>query len=88
MARRSAGAPEGGLAEPIDHQFLTWKLTGAEREVGLLIRKGLSLNEIAAVRVTSSFWGIRLSRVFRTLAEMGRSRFSCGLRRIQEAAVC
>jgi len=32
---------------------LTWKLTDAEREVGLLILKGLSLKEIAAVRVTS-----------------------------------
>ena len=42
-----------GLAEAIDRQFLTWKLTEAERDVGLLILKGLSLKEIAAVRVTS-----------------------------------
>jgi hypothetical protein len=42
-----------GLGEAIDRQFLTWKLTGAERDVGLLILKGLSLKEIAAVRVTS-----------------------------------
>ena len=42
-----------GLGETIDRQFLTWKLTEAEREVGLLILKGLSLNEIAATRVTS-----------------------------------
>ena len=42
-----------GLGEAIDRQFLTWKLTEAEREVGLLILKGLSLNEIAATRVTS-----------------------------------
>ena len=42
-----------GLGEAIDRQFLTWKLTEAEREVGLLILKGLSLREIAAVRVTS-----------------------------------
>ena len=42
-----------GLGEAIDRQFLTWKLTEAEREIGLLILKGMSLKEIAAVRVTS-----------------------------------
>ena len=42
-----------GLGEAIDRQFLTWKLTEAERDVGLLILKGLSLKEIAAARVTS-----------------------------------
>lgn len=42
-----------GLGEAIDRQFLTWKLTEAERDVGLLILKGLSLKEIADVRVTS-----------------------------------
>jgi DNA-binding CsgD family transcriptional regulator len=42
-----------GLGEAIDRQFLTWKLTQAERDVGLLILKGLSLKEIAAARVTS-----------------------------------
>jgi DNA-binding CsgD family transcriptional regulator len=42
-----------GLGEAIDRQFLTWKLTEAERSVGLLILKGMSLKEIAAVRVTS-----------------------------------
>lgn len=42
-----------GLGEAIDRQFLTWKLTEAERDVGLLILKGLSLKDIAAVRVTS-----------------------------------
>ena len=42
-----------GLGKAIDRQFLTWKLTEAEREIGLLLLKGLSLKEIAAVRVTS-----------------------------------
>jgi DNA-binding NarL/FixJ family response regulator len=42
-----------GLGEAIDRQFLAWKLTEAERDVGLLILKGMSLKEIAAVRVTS-----------------------------------
>ena len=42
-----------GLGEAIDRQFLAWKLTEAEREVGLLILKGMSLKEIAAMRLTS-----------------------------------
>ena len=42
-----------GLGEAIDRQFLAWKLTEAEREIGLLLLKGLSLKEIAGVRVTS-----------------------------------
>jgi DNA-binding NarL/FixJ family response regulator len=42
-----------GLGEAIDRQFLQGKLTAAEREVGLLILKGLSLKEIATARVTS-----------------------------------
>ena len=42
-----------GLGEAIDRQFSTWKLSEAERDVGLLILKGLSLKEIAAARVTS-----------------------------------
>ena len=42
-----------GLGEAIDRQFSTWKLTEAEREIGLLLLKGLSLKEIAGVRVTS-----------------------------------
>jgi len=42
-----------GLGDAIDRQFSTWKLTEAERDVGLLILKGLSLKEIAAARATS-----------------------------------
>ena len=42
-----------GLGEAIDRQFMTWNLTEAERDVGLFILKGLSLKEIAAMRVTS-----------------------------------
>jgi len=42
-----------GLGEAIDRQFLAWQLTEAEREVGLLILKGMSLKEVATVRVTS-----------------------------------
>jgi len=42
-----------GLGEAIDRQFQRWNLTDAEREVGLLLLKGLSHREVAAARQTS-----------------------------------
>jgi len=42
-----------GLGEAIEAQFSRWNLTEAEREVALLLLKGLSVKEIAAVRATS-----------------------------------
>lgn len=42
-----------GLAEAIDTQFERWSLTPSEREVGLLLLKGLSHKEVAAIRSTS-----------------------------------
>jgi DNA-binding CsgD family transcriptional regulator len=42
-----------GLGAAIDRQFEGWGLSPAEREVGLLLLKGLSLKDIAGVRATS-----------------------------------
>ncbi len=42
-----------GLGEEIDKQFKKWELTTAEREVALLILKGLRHKEIAALRNTT-----------------------------------
>jgi DNA-binding CsgD family transcriptional regulator len=42
-----------GLGEAIEAQFSRWNLTEAEREVALLLLKGLSLKEIAAIRATT-----------------------------------
>ncbi|WP_243288077.1 helix-turn-helix transcriptional regulator [Geothrix terrae] len=41
-----------GLSEAIDQQFDRWHLTDAEREVALLLLKGLSTRDIAALRDT------------------------------------
>ncbi|HVO59355.1 MAG TPA: hypothetical protein VMT53_00390 [Terriglobales bacterium] len=41
-----------GLGEAIDHQFARWSLSPAEREIGLLLLKGLSHKEIAEMRST------------------------------------
>jgi DNA-binding CsgD family transcriptional regulator len=42
-----------GLKGAMDQQFQAWGMTAAEREVGLLILKGLSHKEIAALRATT-----------------------------------
>ncbi len=42
-----------GLGEAIDRQFERWHLTAAEREIGLLLLKGLSHKEIANIRKTN-----------------------------------
>jgi len=51
--RREAGDLLAGLGAAIDAQFEAWGLTEAEREVGLLLLKGLSLKDVARIRGTS-----------------------------------
>ena len=51
--RHEARTTLDGLGQAIDAQFSRWNLTEAEREVALLLLKGLSLKEIAAVRATT-----------------------------------
>lgn len=48
--RAEAGVLLKGLGEAIDVQFERWELSGAEREVALLLLKGLSHKELAEVR--------------------------------------
>jgi DNA-binding CsgD family transcriptional regulator len=51
--RSEASDALAGLGDAIDRQFARWQLTPAEREVGLLLLKGLSHREAADVRQTS-----------------------------------
>ncbi|MBM3777414.1 MAG: hypothetical protein FJW23_04115 [Acidimicrobiia bacterium] len=51
--RAEARAHLNGLGDAIDAQFGRWHLTEAEREVALLLLKGLSLREISAVRAAT-----------------------------------
>jgi DNA-binding CsgD family transcriptional regulator len=55
-----------GLGDAIQAQFSRWNLTEAESEVALLLLKGLSLKEIAAVRATTE----------RTVRAQARSLYS------------
>jgi DNA-binding CsgD family transcriptional regulator len=51
--RRETESLTAGLGRAIDSQFQVWNLTESEREVALLLIKGLSLREIASLRDTS-----------------------------------
>jgi DNA-binding CsgD family transcriptional regulator len=55
LARFRAESQEAlqGLGVAIDRQFDRWALSAAEREVALLLLKGLSHKEVASVRETS-----------------------------------
>ena len=55
-----------GLGEAINTQFSRWNLTDAEREVALLLLKGLSQKEIATIRAVSE----------RTIREQSRSIYT------------
>ncbi len=64
--RNDARSHLKGLGEAIEGQFNLWNLTESEREVALLLLKGLSSKEVAAVRATSE----------RTVREQARSVYS------------
>ena len=51
--RRETETLAAGLGRAIDAQFGVWGLTAAEREVALLLLKGLALREVAGLRETS-----------------------------------
>ncbi len=51
--RTQARSLLNGLGDAIDEQFTRWSFTDAEREIALLLLKGLSLKEAATVRATS-----------------------------------
>jgi len=51
--QREAQGAAAGLVRAIDRQFERWGLSQAEREVGLLLLKGLALKELAELRGTS-----------------------------------
>ncbi len=66
-----------GLGEAIDRQFQRWELTTAEREVALLLLKGLSHREIGDLRKTSEATVRQQAlSVYRKAGLRGRSELS------------
>lgn len=62
-----------GLGEAIDEQFERWQLSDAEKEVALLLLKGLSHKDIAAVRsVTEATTRQQARAVYRKAGLTGR----------------
>lgn len=75
--RQDSRALIDGLARAIRHQFDAWQLTAAEAEIAMLLLKGLSLKEIAAMRATSERTVREQARsVYRKAGVSGRSGLS------------
>ena len=66
-----------GAGRTVDEQFRAWALTAAESEVALLLLKGLSFKEIAAVRETTERTAREQARaVYRKAEVAGRAELS------------
>lgn len=66
-----------GLGRAIDEQFSEWHLSTSEKEVGLLLLKGLALKEIAEARGTSERTVRQQAQeVYRKSGQAGRAEFS------------
>jgi len=66
-----------GLGAAIDRQFAAWQLSPAERDVALLMLKGLSHKEIAEVRATSERTVRQQAReVYRKAGVAGRAELA------------
>lgn len=65
------------LSEAVDVQFRDWDLSRSEREIGLLLLKGLSIKEIAAVRDThEKTVRQQASAIYRKAGVPGRHAFA------------
>ncbi len=75
--REKAKSILDGLALQIDHQFSQWQFTPAEKEVALLLIKGLSQKEIAAIRqVQEKTIRQQATAIYKKSALSGRSELA------------
>lgn len=66
-----------GLRAGVDQQFKEWGMTDAERDIGMLILKGMSHKEIAALRDTSDATVRQQAQaIYRKAKLPGKSAFS------------
>jgi DNA-binding NarL/FixJ family response regulator len=74
--RESAQSYLSGLGEEIEKQFEKWRFTPAECEVGLLVLKGFSHREVAALRgTTEATVRHQAQAIYQKSALPGRSAF-------------
>lgn len=72
--REEAGILIQGLGHAIDRQFDRWDLSDAEKEVALLLLKGLSHRDVAGIRSTSEATTRQQARaVYRKAGVTGRN---------------
>ena len=65
------------LSEAVDAQFKDWQLSPGEREIGVLLIKGLSIKEIAALREThEKTVRQQASAIYRKAGVSGRHAFA------------
>ena len=65
-----------GLSQEIDSQFEGWQLSKSEKEVGLLLIKGISTKEIASFRNTAEKTvRVQLSSIYKKAGVSGRVEF-------------
>lgn len=75
--KQEAGELVQGLSQAIDHQFDRWGLTPAEREVALLLLKGLSTREIGDLRNTREATVRQQAQgIYRKAGLLGRAELS------------
>lgn len=74
---RALDTARGDLAITIQAQFETWRLTPAERDVGLLALKGLDVAEIAHLRAAApGTVRAQLTRIYSKAGVSGRAQFA------------
>ena len=67
----------GSRSQVIDSQFADWRLTPAERDVGLLALKGLDVAEIADLRgAAQGTVRAQLTRIYAKAGVSGRAQFA------------
>jgi DNA-binding CsgD family transcriptional regulator len=75
--RSDAAALISGLSAAIDLQLARWELTPAERDIALLLLKGLSHKEIATIRAVSETTVRQQARtLYRKAGLSGRNELS------------
>ena len=70
-------AASGALAEVIDAQFTEWRLTPAEREIGMLSLKGFDIAEIAGLRgAAQGTVRAQMTSIYAKSGTSGRAQFA------------